>query len=65
MKISACNCNGDGSNGITCNDNGRCSCKANIINDKCNVCDAGYFNFPTCKGKQYFRMPSFNICFFL
>ena len=52
MKISACNCNGDGSNGITCNDNGRCSCKANIINDKCNVCDAGYFNFPTCGGKK-------------
>ena len=55
FSISACNCNGDGSNDITCDDNGICkSCKANIINDKCDTCDVGYFNFPTCEGKQFF-----------
>ena len=47
----ACNCNRDGSNGITCNDNGECVCKVNIINDKCDACAAGYYNFPTCEGK--------------
>ena len=41
------------SNGITCNDNGVCSCKANIINDKCDACNTGFFNFPTCEGMLY------------
>ena len=53
FQSSACNCNVDGSNGITCDDNGDCSCKANIINDKCDACNAGFFNFPTCSGKPY------------
>ena len=50
-RISACNCNTEGSNGETCDVNGVCSCKANIINDKCDTCQAGLFNFPTCEGK--------------
>ena len=52
FQISACNCNGDGSNGITCDDSGVCSCKANIINDKCDECAPGYSSFPTCEGKE-------------
>ena len=52
FQFLACNCTEEGSNSTTCDDNGVCSCKANIINDKCDVCDNGYFNFPTCEGKQ-------------
>ena len=53
FHFSACNCDAEGSNGITCDASGNCSCKDNIINDKCDACAAGYFNFPTCAGKQY------------
>ena len=53
FHFSACNCNTQGSFGNTCNDNGECSCKANVINDKCNTCADGFFNFPTCQGKYY------------
>ena len=49
--FKACNCNGDGSTGITCDENGVCICKANFMNDKCDTCNAGFFNFPTCEGK--------------
>ena len=52
--ISACYCNIQGSNGTSCNNNGVCKCKANIINDKCDVCAAGYFNFSTCIGNKYY-----------
>ena len=50
FQFSACNCNVEGSNGITCDDNGICSCKANIINDKCDACASGFFDFPACPG---------------
>ena len=52
--LLACNCNEEGSSGITCDDNGVCSCKSDIVNDKCDACDVGYFNFPTCAGKQFY-----------
>ena len=51
--FSVCNCNAEGSNGEACDDNGVCSCKANFKNDKCDACNAGFFNFPTCEGKLY------------
>ena len=54
ISFSACNCDAEGSDGETCDDNGLCSCKANIINEKCDACNAGYFNFPTCEGKHFF-----------
>ena len=50
--FKACNCNGDGSTGIICDDNGKCNCKANYMNDKCDACNVGFFNFPTCEGNQ-------------
>ena len=55
FHFSACNCNTVGSNGIICGDNGECNCKKYIINDKCDACDAGYFNFPTCEGKHVLK----------
>ena len=52
----ACNCNTQGSNnGNTCDNNGVCSCKANVVNDKCDACAPGYGNFPACDiGKKYY-----------
>ena len=49
--IPDCFCNEQGSNDITCDDNGICSCRVNFTNDKCDTCAAGYFDFPTCEGK--------------
>ena len=54
LIISECNCNEEGSNGITCDNNGICNCKANIMNDKCDECNVGLFPFPACyTGKLY------------
>ena len=53
INISACECNEDGSNGLSCDDGtGLCTCKDNVIGDKCTQCAAGYWNFPSCEGKQ-------------
>ena len=52
-QIPACACNTQGSYGTSCNADGICSCKANIIGSKCDSCAAGYFNFSTCQGKVY------------
>ena len=38
--------------GIFCDDNGKCNCKANYKNDKCDTCNTGFYNFPTCEGNQ-------------
>ena len=51
-NFKACYCNGNGSYGISCDVNGVCSCKANIINSKCDICQDGFYNFPNCEGKQ-------------
>ena len=43
----------EGSNGITCDDNGVCNCKSNIINTKCDTCAAGSFGFPMCDKRKW------------
>ena len=48
FHFSACNCNAEGSNGITCDDNGACDCKDNFKNNQCDECNDGLVNFPTC-----------------
>ena len=53
--FKGCNCDVHGSNGNTCDENGVCSCKSNVINAKCDSCEDGFFNFPICEGKQYYR----------
>ena len=50
--FKGCNCDVHGSNGNTCDENGVCSCKSNVINAKCDSCEDGFFNFPICEGKQ-------------
>ena len=48
-----CECNLAGSYGNTCDANGKCNCKANIVGNKCDTCSVGYWNFPACEGKNY------------
>ena len=44
-------CNDDGSRDITCDDNtGKCTCKTNVIGDKCDFCTPGNTGFPACHG---------------
>ena len=59
MKISfeisfdlACNCNVNGSeNGsISCDQYGKCTCKNNVVGDKCHECEIDFFGFPNCRG---------------
>ena len=50
LNFLDCNCNLAGSYGNTCDANGKCSCKANIVGNKCNTCSVGFYNFPTCQG---------------
>ena len=57
--FSECLCIPDGSIGIECTEvDGKCDCKENVTGDKCHECKAGYFNHPTCSGKQkyYFQL---------
>ena len=50
--LAKCNCTEEGSHDITCDDHGVCNCKVNFINDKCDECAPGFYNFPTCEGKH-------------
>ena len=45
-----CNCNTEGSNGCDSTD-GKCICKPNISDKKCQICDKGLFGFPNCHGR--------------
>ena len=47
-----CDCNIQGSNSIECDSYGICTCKENVIGNKCEHCMEGYSNHPDCsKGK--------------
>ena len=49
--LSECLCNTEGSEGVACeNDSGKCTCKPNVVGDKCDQCSAGFFGFPSCQG---------------
>ena len=50
ITFLACGCHTQGSNSTECDSSGKCSCKANVINDKCTACKSEYFGFPDCKG---------------
>ena len=40
-----------GSQSTDCNDNGKCTCKTNLITGKkCSECIDGRINFPECSG---------------
>ena len=50
--LTACNCNIDGAESQDCNNVGKCSCKSNVIGQKCEKCKNEYYGFPHCTGKK-------------
>lgn len=48
--FSACNCDSQGTIGLTCNEDGVCNCEHNFDGEKCNKCKDGFYNFPVCEG---------------
>lgn len=40
-----CNCNSVGSYSLSCNSQGKCSCKIGVTGDKCDNCKPGYYGF--------------------
>ena len=62
FSIAECECNSDGSTSLDCDeDYGTCSCKEgfdglkchkcmpNVIGDKCDTCQTGFFGYPSCQ----------------
>ena len=50
----------------SCDANGKCSCKANIVNDKCDTCASGFTNFPACESDGiYFGKLSYSFLNYL
>lgn len=47
-----CECNSVGSVSQVCDkESGHCTCKSKYSGRTCNQCEAGYYNYPTCKRK--------------
>ena len=46
----ACGCSGSGASLASCTSSGVCTCKSNIIGNKCTNCTSGYYGFPNCQG---------------
>ena len=49
ILFQACDCNDQGSISESCDKYGICSCKANVIGNKCTDCNVpGYYGVPNC-----------------
>ena len=49
---SVCNCDSEGVARDICDPNtGSCICMVNFAGPRCDVCNAGYYRFPTCDGR--------------
>ena len=51
--ISACNCNPDGSLGVSCDENGRCVCRPGVLGVKCDQCGENRFNLSAGCTRKY------------
>ena len=49
-SFSACNCNEDGSVDQNCNARGKCTCKENVIGDKCDQIVEAFYDITDPKG---------------
>jgi len=49
--ISVCDCDSQGSIGVSCDNDGKCKCKPNFTGTRCDKCKEGLYNFPICEGK--------------
>ena len=47
----ACNCNEEGSVDQNCNAHGKCTCKENVIGDKCDTVVEAFYDITDPKGK--------------
>lgn len=52
--LTACDCESRGSNGITCDSEGKCECLENFAGQHCDSCKEGYYNYPACEGNILF-----------
>ena len=41
-----CDCDPQGSTSLQCSVDGKCQCKPGVTGDKCDMCEANYWNFP-------------------
>ena len=84
ISISECVCNSNGSTSLDCDeDYGNCSCKEgfggikchecmpNVIGDKCDTCQPGFWGYPSCqeglsiiRSLSLYRIVALNIIYF-
>ena len=41
---------------MTCDCDGKCSCKLNIVGDSCDQCEIEHYDFPNCNGMFIFKI---------
>jgi len=46
QPCEACDCDPTGSTDLQCSVDGKCQCKPGVTGDKCDRCEANYWNFP-------------------
>ena len=54
-----CECNELGSVDLTCDCDGKCSCKPNVVGDTCDFCQIEHYDFPNCKGIFIFKIQTY------
>jgi len=47
QPCEACQCDPNGSVDLQCSLDGKCSCKEGVVGDKCDMCEANYWDFPS------------------
>lgn len=55
--LLGCNCNTYGSIGVSCDNEGVCQCQRNFDGNICDKCKEGFYNFPSCEGKNTHTSP--------
>ena len=65
LIFTECQCDVAGSKSPTCNSNGLCECKTNLITgEKCSQCIVGLVAFPNCTGTHKPTLCCPEICVF-